>query len=298
MTSKRSEIQTKNKTTLKQKIIKKINEEKAKIILKDIKSLKIHGAENVAKAGIKAYLLNPEKSNAKKIISSRITEPLLQNAIEILLKSKNKEKSAKIFLNELETSHEKISKYGSSLIKSDINIYSHCHSSSVIDILIYAKSKKKRFVVYTTEVEPRLQGRITAKKLEKHGIKIIVAPDLALEHILRNCNIIFVGSDAFSNRHFYNKIGTSIISKLAKEYNIPIYACGVSLKYKKSIKLEKRSGKEVWDERKKNIEVLYPAFDKINYKLITGVISEFGILKPKQFIKLAKEKLNKIKKEI
>jgi translation initiation factor 2B subunit (eIF-2B alpha/beta/delta family) len=263
-------------------------------ILADIKSIRVQGAENVARAGIKAFLLDPTKANAKRIVSVRATEPLLQNAIKVLLKSKNKRASAKAFLEELSNSHDTISKFGSTLVKGNINIYTHCHSSTVIDILRMAKSKKRRFIVYTTEVEPLLQGRMTAKDLDKEGVKVIIAPDMAAEQILRKCDLLLFGVDAFTNTAVCNKIGTETLCRLAKHYRIPRYACGVSMKATWKVKIEQRKGREVWDERKKNIKVVYPAFDKVNYKLISGIISEFGILKPKSFSKKAKRKLKKM----
>lgn len=265
-------------------------------ILSDIKSIKVQGAENVAKAGIKAFLLDSTRENAKRILSVRATEPLLQNALKVLLKAKNKNASARKFLEELENSHSIISKFGSTLIKGDINIYTHCHSTTVIDILREAKSKKRRFVVYTTEVEPLLQGRMTAKDLDKEGIKVIIAPDMAAEQIMRKCDLLLFGVDAFTRSSVYNKIGTETLCRLAKHYRIPRYACGVSMKATKGVKIEQRKGREVWNEHRKNIEVVYPAFDRVNYKLVSGVISEFGILRPKTFFKKAKRKLEDISK--
>ena len=52
-------------------------------ICRDIKSVKIQGATNVAIAGLKAYCLKPTKSSKKIILSLRPTEPALQNAIKI-----------------------------------------------------------------------------------------------------------------------------------------------------------------------------------------------------------------------
>ncbi|MFH1521940.1 MAG: hypothetical protein ABIF18_03195 [archaeon] len=264
-------------------------------ILADIKSIKIQGAENVAKAGIEAFLLEPNKKSAKKILAVRPTEPLLQNAIKILLKSSYPKKTAKKFLSDLKKSHEAITKRGAQLIKNDMNIYTHCHSSTVIDILKYAKKKqKKNFVVYTTEVEPLLQGRQTAKDLAKSKIKVIVAPDLAAENSLKKCDLFLFGADAFTKSVVANKIGTSTLVRLAKIHNVPRYSCGVALKFTKKIKIENRSSREVWDEREKKIEVINPAFDKTKLKELSGVISEFGNLTPKQFVKKAREKLKSL----
>ena len=270
---------------------KKVNARFNKI-LDDIKSVKIQGAENVAKAGIKAFLLNPTKSSAKKILKTRPTEPLMQNAIKLLLKSKKPKSTAEKFIRELKKSHETTAKKGAMLIKNDMNIYTHCHSSTVIDILKYAKKKrKKHFIVYTSEVEPLLQGRTTANNLAKAKIKVIVSPDLAAEKSLLSCDLLLFGADAFTKNTVANKIGTSTLTKLAKFHHIPRYACGVSKKFTKKIKIEKRPSQEVWDRRHNKIEIINPAFDKTKIKDLSGIISEFGILTSKQFVKKAKQKL-------
>lgn len=260
-------------------------------ILDDIKSVKIQGAENVAKAGIKAFLLKPTEKSAKRIVSVRPTEPLLQNSLKILLRSSNVKLVANKILKEIEKSHEIISKKGAMLVKNGMNIYTHCHSSSVIDILKYARKKQKKdFVVYTTEVEPLLQGRKTAKELANIGIKVIVFPDLSAGMALKKCDLFLFGADAYTKKYVINKIGTSTLVKIAEHYRVPRYSCGVSMKFTKKVKIEKRSGREVWDERNKNLFVENYAFDKTRLIWLTGIISELGILKPKDFVKKVKEK--------
>jgi len=130
--------------------------------------------------------------------------------------------------------------------------------------------------------------------LAKAKIKTIVAPDLAAEHSLKKCDIFLFGADAFTKTEVANKIGTSTLVKLAKIHNIPAYSCGTSLKFTKKIKIEKRFGKEVWDERNKEIEIINEPFDKTKLKNLTGIISEFGILKQKEFVKKAKNKLKEL----
>ncbi len=272
-------------------------EKSFKKIISDIKSVKIQGANNIALAGVNAFLLFPDKKHAKEILSARPTEPLLQNFIKILLKSKNIKKSSKYLLSYMKDSQKKINRIGLNLIKNDMKIFSHCHSSSVIELLKYAKDKGKKFTVYTAEVEPLLQGRKTAKELASHGIQVVVMPDLSAEHFLKKCDILLFGADAYTRRFLYNKIGTSILTKIASVYNIPSYSVGFSLKYARKVVLEKRTGKEVWDERDKNISIENLAFDKIKGRVITGVISESGILPYNKFIKAAKHNLKSISKQ-
>jgi translation initiation factor 2B subunit (eIF-2B alpha/beta/delta family) len=276
---------------------KKISQKEKKFnkILSDIKSIKIQGANNIARAGIEAFLLFPDKTHAKKIISTRSTEPLLQNFIEILLDSSNKSKTAKRLIKYLDNSQDSIDRIGLSLIKKDMNIFSHCHSSSVIEMLKYAKRKGIDFTVYTTEVRPLLQGRKTANELSKLKIPVVLIPDLAAENYIKKCDIFFFGADAYTRRFIFNKIGTSSFVKLASLYNVPSYSIGVSLKYSENVKLEKRPGKEVWDERNSLIDVKYPAFDKFKGRATTGIISELGILSFNKFVKASKLSLKKFK---
>jgi translation initiation factor 2B subunit (eIF-2B alpha/beta/delta family) len=266
-------------------------------IIQDIKSIKIQGANNIAKAGIEAFLIFPDKKHAKTIIKTRPTEPLLQNFIKILLKSSNIKKTSKLLLKYTKNSQKQINRAGSNLIKDNMNIFSHCRSSSVIEMLKYAKKQKRNFTVYTAEVEPLLQGRQTAKDLAKVGIKVVVMPDLSAEYFLKKCDLFFFGADAYTRRFIYNKIGTSTLAKLAALYNVPSYSVGFSLKYARKVKLEKRNGKEVWDERDANILVKNYAFDKLKGRTIKGVISESGILPYNKFVKAAKSNLYTLSKQ-
>ena len=265
-------------------------------IIEDIKQVEIQGATNIALASIRAFFLKPDKQHAKQILKTRPTEPLMQNAIKFLLKSSNQKIQkyrAEKFRSYLKQSSKKISMHGQKLIKKDMNIFTHCHSSSVINILKQAKKQKKNFIIYTTEVEPLLQGRQTANDLAKAKIKVIVFPDHAASQAIKKCDLLLFGADAFTKKGVVNKIGTSTLCKLAEDHNIPRYSCGISLKYTKKIKLEKRPAKELWNKKDKNISMQNPAFDFVNSKLLTGVVSEFGILSHKNFIKKAKTNLKK-----
>src|SRR3989344_4375060 len=55
-------------------------------ICRDIKTLKIQGAENIAIAGLKAISLKRDKKSVKKLLNLRETEPLLRNSVRFVLK--------------------------------------------------------------------------------------------------------------------------------------------------------------------------------------------------------------------
>lgn len=263
--------------------------EEVEKILRDIKSIKIQGANEIALAGAKAFLLDPTSRNAKRILDTRPTEPLLKNIINIMLNSKDPEYESIKFMWYLKRSEKIVSEKGSELIKNGMNVFTHCHSTTVMAILDKAIEQGKNFVVYNLEVAPLYQGRKTAKRLAKKGIKVIHFPDLAIEQAIKNCDLFLFGADAFLDKGVINKNGTSVIAQIAKEYKIPSYACGYSLKYTPKIKIEIRKGSEVWDEREKNIIVINPAFELVKKEYVNGVISEFGILDYPKFIKNAKK---------
>ena len=143
-------------------------------ILKDIKTVKIQGARDIAIAGLKALKLKNDANSIKKILNTRPTEPLLKNSIKFVKKDPKKIKQVLIHFKE---SQNKISKLVNRKIRKNSTIFTHCHSSTVIDSLIY--SKKKNFQVFNTETRPLYQGRKTTKELLKAKIKVTGIVDAA-----------------------------------------------------------------------------------------------------------------------
>lgn len=265
-------------------------------IYRDIKSIKIQGAENVAKAGLKAYSISPTKANVKKLSGLRPTEPMLFNCLRLA----EKYGVGKV-LNYIKEANERLAKEGTRLIRKNSVVFTHCHSSSVMNIL---KSSKKKFEVFNTETRPLLQGRKTAKELSKAGIHVttfvdsVAAIALTKNKLLRKSNFMLVGADAIviKNGKFdgvINKVGSNMFAEIAKEHKIPVYIASSSLKLtRQNIKIEKRSGKEVWNKNLKGVKVVNPAFDKIEPRFVKRIISEFGIVTPKKLVEYAERTWN------
>ena len=112
---------------------------------------------------------------------------------------------------------------------------------------------------------------------------------MAAEDAFKKCDIFLFGADAFLKKGVVNTIGTSALCRIAIRDKIRRYSCGVSLKYTKSVKIENRSSREVLDAKNENITVVNPAFDLTKKSLVTGVVSDFGILPYAEFVKKAKK---------
>lgn len=259
-------------------------------ICKDIKSIKIQGARNIAKAAFKAYQLIPTKSAKKKLLSLRPTEPMLENVLELTEKIPEKE-----IIKHFDQAQEKINKYVFKLIKNNDVIFTHCHSTNVIGALIYSRKKGKEFEVYNTETRPLYQGRKTSRELEKAGIKVTMFIDSALGVALskeggtKKSDKVFIGADAILKKGVINKIGSEVIAQIAGIEKIPFYVVADSWKFtNKSVPIENRSLNEVWDKAPKHMKIKNPAFEFVPKKYIKKIISELGTLSYPEFLKKIK----------
>jgi len=261
-------------------------------ICKDIKNVKIQGARNAAKSALYAYSLIPTKSSKKKILSLRPTEPMMENVLDLAEKNHDYKK----ILEHFDFAQNEINKHALKIIKSRDVIFTHCHSTNVINALIYARKKGKNFQVYNTETRPLFQGRKTARELRKAKIKVTMFVDSALGVALsgeqgnKKVAKVFLGSDALTKKGVINKIGSEVIARIAREEKIPVYIVADSWKYtSKKIPREQRKLNEVWDNAPDGIKLKNPAFEFVHKKYITGIITEYGLMKYKNFVKVMKK---------
>jgi len=245
-------------------------------IVHDIKLIKIQGAQNICKAGLIAWeSAKNKKSATKKLIAARPTEPMLFNALDYA----NSGMPVYEILEKIEKDNLLLAKNGAELIKNNMKIFTHCHSSTVVDILIAAKKQGKHFEVYNTETRPLFQGRKTAADLAKAGIIVHHSVDSAGMISLSKADLLLIGADAITENSVFNKIGSGMFAELAKKFNVPVYVCSHSWKFsEKPITVEQRSPDEVWKIKNKKIKIMNPAFELIPSKNITGIVCEKGIL--------------------
>ncbi len=255
-------------------------------IAKGIKEIKIQGATNVAKYALKAYFLIPTKESKKILLNLRPTEPMLSHVL--MLADKNSEEQ---ILAHFTNSQDKINKIVFKLIKNNLKIFTHCHSTSVVKSLIYAKKHGKHFSVFNTETRPLFQGRQTAKELGRAGINVTQYVDSASAIAVKQCDAIFLGADALLDKSVINKVGSGMISQIAFDNKIPVYVIGDSWKYSaKNVKIEERNFKEVWNPEKNKIHIKNPAFEAISIRFIKAIVSELGIMSYKKFLSIVKKR--------
>jgi translation initiation factor 2B subunit (eIF-2B alpha/beta/delta family) len=268
-----------------------MNKKRFDKIVSDIREVRLQGAQSIAKKALFAYSLKPTKRSKKKLLSIRPTEPLLQNVFKNL-----KEDNYSEIYSSFKEAQDKINKFVSGIIKNKEIIFTHCHSSTVVQALIFSHKKGKKFEVYNTETRPLLQGRKTARELSKEGIKVTHFVDSALMVALtkkqgtKKVTRIFLGADAILKGGIINKIGSGMISKIASENKIPVYILANSWKYSsKKLKMEQRSFREIWIKNyRSKIKIKNPAFEFIPKKYVKAIICEKGVLSYSEFLKKIK----------
>jgi methylthioribose-1-phosphate isomerase len=208
----------------------------------------------------------------------------------------------KIYREDLELS-KKIGEAGNAIINDGDTILTHCNAGGLatsgygtaLAVMFTAHDKGKKIHVFADETRPLLQGaRLTAWELKEYGIPVTLICDNMAAVVMREgkINKVITGADRIAaNGDAANKIGTYGVAVLAKHHGIPFYIAApystfdLSIASGQTIVIEERAPEEVscgFGKRTapEGIHIYNPAFDVTPAELITGIITEKGILKP------------------
>ncbi|MFA6856334.1 MAG: S-methyl-5-thioribose-1-phosphate isomerase [Treponema sp.] len=197
----------------------------------------------------------------------------------------------------------RIGENGKDLIKDGSGILTHCNAGALCSTgigtatapMYTAFDEGRRFKIYADETRPLLQGaRLTSWELQQAGLDVtLICDDMAAFMMSRGyINLVITGTDRVAaNGDTANKIGTMGVAVLANYFHIPFYvACPFSTfdmhtTTGREIPIEERNADEVlfFGERRTGptgMQVRNPAFDVTPHELITGFITENGIVKP------------------
>ena len=193
--------------------------------------------------------------------------------------------------------------YGAKLIRNQMSCLTVCNAGALatvdygtaLGVFYSAKRKGKKFRVYSCETRPLLQGaRLTCWELLRQKINTTLICDNMAASLMGKgeVDIIFTGADRIaSNGDTANKIGTYMLAVLARYHGVPFYIVAprstfdLTIKSGKHIPIEERKSGEVTHfagvaTAPKGVKVYNPAFDVTPAKLITGIVTEYGIIHP------------------
>ena len=144
------------------------------------------------------------------------------------------------------------------------------------------------FKVYADETRPLLQGaRLTAWELAEAGIDVTVLCDNAAASLMAagKIDLVLVGTDRVTaNGDVVNKIGTLNLAVLCRYFEIPFYVACPSSTFDPDtatgaeVIIEQRAAAEVIGAHTADVAVYNPAFDVTPVALVTGLITDRGLL--------------------
>lgn len=197
-----------------------------------------------------------------------------------------------------------IGEYGLTLVKPGDGILTHCNAGRLATIrygtatapIYLGQERGYGFRVYADETRPLLQGaRLTAFELQAAGVDVTLICDNMSAAVMKKgwIDAVFVGCDRVAaNGDAANKIGTSVVAAVAKQYRVPFYVCAptstidMDTPTGDAICIEQRPAEEVtqmWYKERmapEGIRVFNPAFDVTDHTLITGIVTEYGVARP------------------
>ncbi len=213
--------------------------------------------------------------------------------------------------------NRRMGRHGATLIKNGDCIMTICNAGALatvdygtaLGVMFSAKAQGKHFGVYALESRPLLQGaRLTAWELLREKIDVTLICDSMAAAVMKDKNIkaIFTGADRIAaNGDSANKIGTQNLAILAAYHKIPFYIVAprstfdLSIRSGRDIPIEERDKKEVLffagrQTAPSRVKVYNPAFDVTDHKLISGIVTEAGIIRP-PFVSNIKKIFKKMK---
>lgn len=194
-----------------------------------------------------------------------------------------------------------IGEHGLTLVKPGDGILTHCNAGQLATSkygtatapIYLGEERGYHFRVFADETRPLLQGaRLTAFELQSSGVDVTLICDNMSASVMSKgwVQAVFVGCDRVAaNGDTANKIGTSVVAAVAKQYGVPVYICAPTSTIDMAtvtgadICIEQRKAEEVtemWYKERmapEGVKVYNPAFDVTDHELIAGIVTEYGV---------------------
>jgi len=196
-----------------------------------------------------------------------------------------------------------IGRHGAALVPDGARILTHCNAGALataghgtaLGVVRSARDAGKAVSIIATETRPYLQGaRLTAWEMVQEAIPVTLVTDNMAGHLMQRgaVDLVLVGADRIAaNGDVANKIGTYTLAVLAARHGIPLYVAAplstIDLKITdgSAIPIEERPASEVAGFRgerwaAEGAAFANPAFDITPAALVTGLVTERGLVSP------------------
>jgi methylthioribose-1-phosphate isomerase len=265
-----------------------------------IRDMVVRGAPAIGCAAAFGVVLSGNSDESRRILAaSRPTAVNLFWALERMKGATDSKAEALAIYDEDLAANRAMGEHGAKLVPYKARILTYCNAGALATsghgtaLGVVRSARHKSVSVTACETRPYLQGaRLTAWECVQEGIPCTLVTDNMAGHLMSRGEIdfIIVGADRIAaNGDTANKIGTYMVAVLAKRHGLPFYVAApvstfdLSIADGSGIPIEERAGDEVTGYRgvrwaPATIAVRNPAFDVTPAELITGIITERGVV--------------------
>ncbi|MCW4013684.1 MAG: hypothetical protein NWF07_11920 [Candidatus Bathyarchaeota archaeon] len=276
-------------------------------LIQGIKEDNIHGADWLSNAAVGVLITAGLRESATdvdvlherlwdigiRLAATRPSMAPLANKIGYLFSELDKVSSLKEYrvkvsavgttiINGSKTNKQKVAEHLKGVSGDAESVFTYSYSGTVADVI--------RLVGYDyvviTESRPMMEGKKLAKELGAEGFKVVLMVDGAAGMYVKAADICLIGADSVQyNGSVINKVGSKLLAYAARDQDVPYYVICDTSKFNvlnylgQSIELEAKTPDEV-SEPLENVDIKNPYFEVVPPELITGVVTEMGLMAP------------------
>jgi translation initiation factor 2B subunit (eIF-2B alpha/beta/delta family) len=164
-------------------------------------------------------------------------------------------------------------------------IMTHSLSGTVLEVIKLSVPTLAHVIIL--EGRPLYEGRTVAGSLADQQLKLTLITDAQADIFLPLCQAVIVGADSIlADGSILNKAGTALLARAAQSQGVPFYVVSETLKVSPHAwsgdlaLLEEHCGQEVWRDAPLQVTVRNFSFDRTPAELVSGIITEQGLLGP------------------
>ena len=183
------------------------------------------------------------------------------------------------------TALNKLIRFAKRLLNFSGLVLTYSYSSVVTQSILAAKRAGMKFGVMTSEARPANEGQMTAGMLAKTGINVQYMTDVGLLSSIATASVVLLGADAILPEAVVNKIGSRLIIEKARSCGVPVYVLTMTNKFlPRSLlpffEIQDKNPQEIWSKAPKSVTPQNRYFDQTPMEMITGMITEEGMVRP------------------
>jgi len=183
----------------------------------------------------------------------------------------------KHFKDEIESQYQELFEKAGKYLSDANYILTLSNSATLLEIFKRLKKDNKKLKIVIAESRPKNEGRLFAKALAKHKIKIEFITDAVISLYIPKIDAVVLGADAIlKNCNVINKVGSKSAALLCRHYKKPCYVITTKDKFtsKNKFNQTKQNPEEVWNLKERGINVINYYFEEIDRDLITKIITD------------------------